>query len=99
MLFTLKMALLANGFPQGWFQAAWIDDRVIHAFDLRRLLAALDMQFPGPMTALAPNRIASEDRGTIAVDRMLDRYRLIAVTEEAKYLNRPAKMLVPCEPG
>src|SRR5207253_6992785 len=61
-------------------------------------LLRVDVQFPGPVAALAANRLAAKDRQPVTIDRVRHRFNLVAVAEEARWLGRPLELLAHLEP-
>ena len=59
---SLEMTLLAHPLAHYGFEATWVDDRVIEAFNFRVALPFPNVDFPGTMTALAADGIALENR-------------------------------------
>src|SRR5260370_26395777 len=83
---AMEMTLLANPFPQGRRQVAWIDDGIVRALNPVAVLAELDVQLAGTVTPLTTDgqvqqvrRVRNpsycfslflEDRAAVAVGRV-----------------------------
>jgi hypothetical protein len=92
--FSLKMALLTDGFPQNRLQMAGIDDRGIPAGHLFAPLMPADVQLARSVATLAADGISLENRRTIPVQGVGYLLDAVAVAEQASRGNEPGEVMV-----
>src|SRR5262249_32220693 len=93
-LLALEVALLADRLAQGVLQPGGVDDGVVAPRDLLARLPAADVQLAGAVAALAADGVAVEDRLPVAVERVRDVVRVVAVAEQAAGRDGAAEVLV-----
>ena len=86
-----EMALFADCPAQRGFEMSRVDDGQVAALD--HLLPS-HMELAWPVAPFAADRVASEDGFPVSVDRQVDRFHAVGMTEQALGLDRPLEMLV-----
>src|SRR5262249_29702571 len=89
-LFADQVTLLADGLAQSRRQPGRVHDRVIRALVRVSPFLFFNVQLPRPVTTLATDGVAVENRFLIMVQRVLNGAGMIAMAKQAVSRNRPA---------
>ena len=86
---ALKMALLADRRSKRRLQVPGIDDRHVPSVDQ---LWSVGVQFAGPMAPFATDRMATENRRTKLVERVVDSLDAVGMAKQTTFFDRPVEV-------